>query len=113
MKFCPYCGAELIDGAVSFCSECGERLADRSQTEKNAKKSSKVSNASSAVNSRPDTDECTDEDIGYDGYYDDILPDDDAEVQQGIDKRLIRNIALLSAAVIFIIGLSILAIYFL
>ena len=26
MKYCPYCGANLPDGAVSFCPECGENL---------------------------------------------------------------------------------------
>ena len=26
MKYCPYCGAELIPGALSFCSECGKAL---------------------------------------------------------------------------------------
>lgn len=28
MKYCPYCGAVLLDGAVSFCSECGKALPD-------------------------------------------------------------------------------------
>lgn len=26
MKYCPYCGAEITNGAVSFCSECGGNL---------------------------------------------------------------------------------------
>ena len=26
MKYCPYCGAVLLDGTVSFCSECGKAL---------------------------------------------------------------------------------------
>lgn len=26
MKYCPYCGTVLIDGAVSFCAECGKKL---------------------------------------------------------------------------------------
>ena len=26
MKYCPYCGTVLVDGAVSFCSECGKAL---------------------------------------------------------------------------------------
>jgi len=26
MKFCPYCGVSLVDGTVSFCSECGKSL---------------------------------------------------------------------------------------
>ncbi len=26
MKYCPYCGAALMDGAVSFCQECGKKI---------------------------------------------------------------------------------------
>lgn len=26
MKYCPFCGADLIEGAVSFCAECGKEL---------------------------------------------------------------------------------------
>jgi hypothetical protein len=26
MKYCPYCGTVLVDGAVSFCMECGKEL---------------------------------------------------------------------------------------
>lgn len=26
MKYCPYCGTILVDGAVSFCMECGKKL---------------------------------------------------------------------------------------
>ncbi len=26
MKYCPYCGTVLVDGAVSFCAECGKEL---------------------------------------------------------------------------------------
>ena len=30
MKFCPYCGADLIEDAVSFCAECGKPLSSES-----------------------------------------------------------------------------------
>lgn len=26
MKYCPYCGTILVDGAISFCMECGKKL---------------------------------------------------------------------------------------
>lgn len=26
MKYCPYCGTVLVDGAASFCAECGKVL---------------------------------------------------------------------------------------
>lgn len=112
MKFCPYCGAELIEGAVSFCSECGEKLVAPPQTEKKTKKNPKPSNVP-IVEPEPETTEHEDDALGYDGYYDDVLPEDDTEVRQGLDKKLVKNIALLGVAVIFIIGLAVLAMYFL
>ena len=30
MKYCPYCGATLVGGAVAFCSKCGKRLPTQS-----------------------------------------------------------------------------------
>ncbi len=34
MKYCPYCGAEILSGAFSFCPECGGSLSvlEESQT---------------------------------------------------------------------------------
>ena len=26
MKYCPYCGTEILSGAFSFCPSCGESL---------------------------------------------------------------------------------------
>lgn len=26
MKYCPYCGASLVDSAASFCAECGKKI---------------------------------------------------------------------------------------
>ena len=43
MKYCPYCGADIPDGAVSFCAECGKALpAKKAKPEKSTpvKKSS-------------------------------------------------------------------------
>lgn len=112
MKYCPYCGAELMDGAVSFCSECGEKLTDPPQPEKKSKKKSKA-RITPAVTPEPENHDHEDENLGYDGYYDDILPEDDADTRQGLDKKLIKKIVILGVAVIFIIGLAVLAMYFL
>ena len=39
MKYCPYCGADLIEDAVSFCAECGKQLpAGKPQKEKSKEK---------------------------------------------------------------------------
>ena len=38
MKYCPYCGADIIDGAVSFCVECGKQLPSVPQKQKKEKR---------------------------------------------------------------------------
>ena len=30
MKYCPYCGAALMRGAISFCTECGRSIEETS-----------------------------------------------------------------------------------
>ena len=42
-------------------------------------------------------------DDGYDGYYDDIRPEDENEVRQGIDKDIMKRIAGIIASVMIII----------
>ena len=43
MQYCPYCGASLLDSAVSFCPECGkslpESIVEKPVKEKKRKKS--------------------------------------------------------------------------
>lgn len=34
MKYCPYCGTVLVEGAVSFCAECGKKLSTPVNKEK-------------------------------------------------------------------------------
>lgn len=38
MKYCPYCGADLADGAASFCMECGKEPADCGRWSEKAKR---------------------------------------------------------------------------
>ena len=38
MKYCPYCGADLLGGTASFCSECGKPIRKRKQDAKSGKK---------------------------------------------------------------------------
>ncbi len=39
MKYCPYCGTVLVDGAVSFCAECGKALLVSGKKEEISEKS--------------------------------------------------------------------------
>ena len=100
MKYCPFCGAELLPGALSFCPECGKVL-PTSQTnvqepaaptqEKRRKRSQKSQTA-------PEIDS------NYDGYYDDVEPLDADREREGMDTRLIGKVALVCLGVALVIG---------
>ena len=106
MKYCPYCGAELPESAVSFCGECGKSL-PQITTEKPEKAKEKRADLKSEAEAPANQDE------GYDGYYDDVLPDDDTVTGRTVDKNLIKKIALLAGCVCVVIALAVLAMYFL
>lgn len=107
MKYCPYCGADLIDGTVSFCAECGkqlttgkmqeEKMNNRSKNKGTSKKKKTVNNAESGV----DTETVVDD--GYDGYYDDVRPIDEDREQEGVDKEIIKKIAVIIAGLFVVI----------
>lgn len=155
MKYCPYCGAELVDGAASFCAECGKSLpsaasskvtddtvsestikTERSQSEpsmpdeteekqpakkkkqKQKKKSARAKGKDRKVKKPkeplPETEaEEQHEDPDYDGYYDDILPPDLDRQREGLDKKLIQRVAVITGVVAVIIGLCVAALYLL
>ena len=106
MKYCPYCGADLIEDAVSFCAECGKQLpAGKTQKEKTKerpeiKKGSEKKKPNKKRENNIEIERVNDE--GYDGYYDDILPVDEGHERDGIDKELIRKIAII-IGVLFVV----------
>ena len=85
MKYCPYCGAELIPGALSFCSECGKALpvpAERTMPQDQAppsrqrkEKPPKERKPKAPHKSKP-APEPDQPNLDYDGYYDDVPPVD-------------------------------------
>lgn len=100
MKYCPFCGAELLPGALSFCPECGEALPAyqtnfqepaASTQEKRRKRSRKAQPA-------PEIDS------NYDGYYDDVEPLDADREREGMDTRLMGKVALVCLGVALVIG---------
>ena len=133
MKFCPYCGADLLKEDAAFCAECGKKLsvaeeapspAHEADSQHNAKPSKqKVSKKGSQKRrqpkpkkekvQKPSLPEIEGEPVedGYDGYYDDILPPDLDREKEGPDKELIKKIVSLTVAVIFIIGLCVVMMY--
>ncbi len=117
MKFCPYCGADLIEDAVSFCAECGKQLpAGKSQKEKpkeepvikkagKKKKKKPIKKTESSIEVDPVVDD------GYDGYYDDVRPVDEGHEREGIDKELIKKIAIIIGVLFVVIAACVALMY--
>ena len=127
MKYCPYCGASVVDDTVSFCSECGKSLniSAKHPEEKEPSKPTKKKGPDTPPqkkkkkpkNSNPDPPKPSEEEAkaedGYDGYYDDIVPTDTGKPREGVDWVLMKKIGLIGAAVVIIICLCIAAMYLL
>ena len=131
MKFCPYCGADLLKEDAAFCVECGKQLSSAEQAsladapatpeeQKPAKKKAKQKKEKppkkkkeKKKKSKEPIPEIVGEpvDDGYDGYYNDVLPPDLDREKEGLDKELIKKIVALCVAVIFIIGLCVVMMY--
>ena len=115
MKYCPYCGAEILSGAFSFCPSCGESLPVLAQpaAEKSPGKSSlqreKAKKERTRKRARPPKEPkqlvpSGKVDLDYDGYYEDVQPIDADRQREGLDTRLILRVVLLVAGVALVIG---------
>ena len=121
MKYCPFCGAVLPDEKISFCLECGEKLSDfnlHTETEKMVKKPKKEKKKEKKTKCKkkrkPDAELFSEEPTesvsdNYDGYYDDVAPKDSAMLHQGLDKGMIKKLAILIVCVIAAIALCVVA----
>lgn len=108
MNYCPYCGTELINGTVSFCTECGKPIPSPAfQSDK--KKSTKAKRRDTQI-VKPDFNEI---DPDYDGYYNDIQPEDIESIRQEFDKQLVKKLALIITAVLVIVGISVVIMHYL
>lgn len=109
MKYCPFCGAELLPGALSFCPECGEALpapqasvqGSAALTQEKRRKRSQKSQIAPEV------------DPNYDGYYDDVEPIDADREREGMDTRLIGKVVLVCLGVALVIGGCVAALFLL
>lgn len=130
MKYCPYCGADLPDGAASFCMECGKSLPivddgqkkteKTARSSKNAKKKGVASSGkprkkrkTAKVSHEPVADASPPKDDGYDGYYDDVLPPDIGKLKEGVDTELVKKIAAVAGVMLLIVSLCVAAMYLL
>ena len=131
MKYCPYCGAELHSGTVSFCSACGKKLAKHKERPAKKRKSNEPKSKSTPKKQKPKKEprqkkvrpqkprktrtipevmgEPVDE--GYDGYYNDVLPPDADRISEGMDKTLVIKIVTLCACVSVIILMCVALLY--
>jgi len=125
MKYCPYCGVVLADGAAPFCADCGKELPNknrRSESQKaaspqthpeTARKLIKTKRKKSKKHQTQNAGSFPESDHGYDGYYDDVPTEDDGHVKERLEPGLIKRIIILGAGVIIVIALAVLAMYFL
>ena len=124
MKYCPYCGAEILSGAFSFCPSCGESLPVLAQpaAEKSPGKSSlqreKAKKERTRKRARPPKEPkqlvpSGKVDLDYDGYYEDVQPIDADRQREGLDTRLILRVVLLVAGVALVIGGCVAALFLL
>lgn len=115
MKYCPYCGADIPDGAVSFCAECGKALPAKKEK---AEKSTPVKKSSAGKKKKQKSLTVTDAELrktyndGYDGYYEDLLPVDHGKERFETDSAPIKKIIVLAIGVLVVIGLCVLMLYF-
>ena len=49
----------------------------------------------------------------YDGYYDDVLPMDTGRQREGIDRSIVKKIAILISGLVVVIGLCVALMYLL
>ena len=128
MKYCPYCGANLPDGAVSFCPECGKNLPVMTEEReekheqpatapdtptKSRKATSKKEKRKQKAAQTSDVESASVQDDGYDGYYDDVLPADAGRLNEAIDMELVKKICAVTGTMLLIITLCVVAMYLL
>lgn len=121
MKFCPYCGKELWDENAAFCAECGKHIPSRSQKEAKPETAEEVETVNDAeettavdnIPEEPPSEEELVQGDGYDGYYDDVIPDDYGHLRSNVDKELIKKVIVLGISVALIIGACVAIMYIL
>ena len=118
MKYCPYCGATLMGGAVSYCAECGNEINslenDVPVETSFVKKTKRVTRKPKKKPRKPGKGRIPEPvDVGYDGYYDDVKPIDSGHIHDRTDPELIKRIIIVSAGAVVIVILSVLIMYLL
>ena len=103
MKYCPYCGTELTTEDLIYCAECGKDLT-LTQQKRESPVCRKQNLRSNQISS---------EKYEYDGYYDDVPPEDANSQRERVDKRLVKRIVMLTLMVVIVIAGCVAALYLL
>lgn len=114
MKYCPYCGAAIPDGAVVFCVECGKELPKRLDKPEKANVDKGTPSAKQKQRKKRAT---ADEEYrrayneGYDGYYEDVLPVDYGQERFETDSFPVKKVITVAVGAIVLISLCVLMLY--
>lgn len=106
MKYCPYCGASLLGGAVSFCPECGKALRGRGPDPRGVRRKQsggqkmKIEQEKRRRPKNP-------MDENYDGYYNDVRPVDADQLEKQIDPDLAKRVVCVLAGAVGAIVLAV------
>lgn len=139
MRTCPRCSAPVRSARAAYCPEYGYSLSKSKRTvgkheikkepepQDTRKAEKKRRNTRQTASRKPHCSqkegradrikispdmERTVRDDGYDGYYDDVLPTDDGEYRQGLDRKTAKNILYLLIGVIVIVGICVVILYY-
>ncbi len=118
MKYCPFCGTELLRGTVSYCQECGSALTEQRPEQPGP---FVVRDEPEVVEKRrrvewtvPGRTDGAPRRSSYDGYYDDIVPEDGMVHETPTkNKSMALKIGLIIGGVILTAGICLAVLFFL
>lgn len=112
MKYCPYCGASLLDDAA-FCMECGKSIpvsksTPGEQARPKAPQVRKQKRKKPPQKSKAPAPAGAPQDVGYDGYYDDTPTSDEGAFKERLDKGLMKQIVIVGMSATGVVALAVL-----
>lgn len=112
MRYCPYCGASLLDDAA-FCMECGKTIPistapPKEKTKPKAPQARKKKRKKRRTKPAPQAAPKEYRDDGYDGYYDDTPTADEGAFRERLDKGLMKQIVIVGISAAVIVALAVL-----
>lgn len=117
MKYFPYCGGKPLSSKMPEDTDATQDSHPQKGRRKHTKKKKDTKEVVETIRqtlpgfSRQEPEPVKDD--GYDGYYDDIRPLDDASQYEEIDKGMVRKLLLLAAGVLLVAGVCALLMYLL